>query len=483
MKASLRARLTVGYTLVFGLLLTLTGFLSYRVLAVQLDADATGRLDELTSGLHGYLKIEGDKVALAFDRDDPEQAAFVHDAARFCQVFDAQSGQLVFQSDAVRPLGLHFTAPEVRTLREEGRPRDFSTPFGRIRLSNSPIAPPAGGVYLLQAGVSLDPIERTLARFRDLLLLGVPAGLLAAALAGWWMARIGLAPLSRLAAAARAIDARDLGQRLPVRGADDELDEVSAEFNAALGRLERAVGEMRQFSTALAHELRTPLTALRGEIEMALLGAGEDEAGSRRLSSQLEEVDKLKQLIDRLLTLARAETGDIPLAVGPVDLVPLCASLVDQLDLVAGVRDVTLECAAEGRVVVLGDAQWLERLLLNLVDNALKFTPAGGRVHVRVRREGGEAVLEVADTGIGIAADVIPRVFERFFRAAPAREADPKGTGLGLSLVKWIVDSHNGRIGVRSEPGRGTTFTVSLPAAGAEAGHTTPSPPDPSFAR
>jgi heavy metal sensor kinase len=291
----------------------------------------------------------------------------------------------------------------------------------------------------------------------------MPAGLLAAVLIGRWMAGIALAPLSRLAAAARAVDVADLQQRLPLRGTGDELDDVALAFNDALERLERVVGEMRQFSAALAHELRTPLAALRGEIEMAM----RPEPGTdprRRLVSQLEELDKLKRLIDQILTLARAEAGEIPIARDAVDLGAMSASLVDQLDLVAQAKAITLQCEADHAVVVKGDARWLERLLLNLVDNALKFTPAGGRVEIRVARDAGAARIEVRDTGAGMPPEVLPHIFERFFRADPARPS-AEGVGLGLSLAKWIVDRHNGRIDVSSKAGRGSTFTVRLPLA------------------
>jgi heavy metal sensor kinase len=321
----------------------------------------------------------------------------------------------------------------------------------------------AGQTYLLQVGVSLNSADSALNVFLQTLLWSVPIGLLAAMLAGRWMTGLGLAPLVRFAAATREIDVSNLSQRLPVRGTGDELDEVATAFNETLTRLERAVGEMRQFSTALAHELRTPLAALRGEIEMSLRQPQADEQQTRRLASQLEEIDRLKRLIAQLLMLARAESGDISLTRVEIDLAGLVAALVDQLEPVAEAKGVDLQFEPAGSVRLMADEEWLKRLVLNLVDNAIKFTAAGGRVDVRVRVEAERAVFQISDTGIGISAELLPRIFDPFVRADPSRSHRTEGAGLGLSLVKWIIDRHNGRIDVQSTPSLGSTFTIYLP--------------------
>jgi signal transduction histidine kinase len=220
---------------------------------------------------------------------------------------------------------------------------------------------------------------------------------------------------------------------------------------------------MRHFSTALAHDLRTPLAALRGEIELALQRRGNDETEQRALASQIEELDKLKRLIDRVLTLARAESGQIQLRFSTVDAGALAALLCDQLEPVAHSRGVRLAAEQSGDTVIAADASWLERLLLNLLDNAIKFTPQGGAIVVRVA--GGEHGLriDVRDNGIGMPPDVASRVFDRFYRADPARSPDREGAGLGLSLVRWIAEHHGGAVSVVSAPDAGTTFTVTLP--------------------
>jgi signal transduction histidine kinase len=304
----LRVRLAVASMLVSGLLLAALSVVSYNVLARWLDEDANTRLTELTEGLHGYLRFDGDEPSIDLNPNDSDQVAFVQEATRYYQIYDVQSGQLVFQSAGLAPLGLQLARDEVREYSSRG-PFTISTDYGRLRISNSVIPGEPGRRYLLQVGVSLRGIDNALERYRRLmLLLALPALFLAAA-ASWWLSRIALAPLTRVAGAAREIDVSTLERRLPTRGAKDELDDVARAFNETLQRLEHSVGEMRQFSTALAHELRTPLAALRGEIELALRGAPTDEQ-RRALASQIEELDKLKRLIDHLLTLARGSRTD-----------------------------------------------------------------------------------------------------------------------------------------------------------------------------
>jgi heavy metal sensor kinase len=438
---TLRTRLTLLYAGVLALLFTTLGVAYYHAFARQLDIDANTTLSGITSGVHGYLRFEQGMPVLDYDLADPAQVSFVEDATRYYQVYDVKTGRLLVQSPALEPLGVQYTPDEVRAFGNQPRVQEVQTDQRRIRFSNSLISPGDGETYLLQVGVPLDLMVEALDQFLRLLLWSVPVGILAAALTSRWIAGRALVPLVRFAEATRTIDVTDLRRRLPIRGAGDELDEVAKAFNDALARLEQAVTEMRQFSTAIAHELRTPLAALRGETELALIQARSPEEYRRGLESQLESLDRLARLISQLLTLARAEAGDIPLKREPVDLGALSGSVVEQLEPVAQARGLTLTCQASEDVTVTGDRGWVERLLLNLLDNAIKFTPAGGHVTVRVRQDQDVATLEVEDTGVGI-------------------QAGGDGGGLGLRLVKWIADRHQATIDVVSQPGAGTAFTV-----------------------
>jgi heavy metal sensor kinase len=340
---------------------------------------------------------------------------------------------------------------------------DLQTDRGRLRMQSSLIRTVPGETYLLQVGEPLDRLDRAIARFDRQLLWWLGAGLVIAGLVGHWMAGRALGSLSRLARTMRTIDITNLQQRVAVRGAQDELDEVAHAFNLALERVEHAVGEMRQFSAALAHELRTPLAVLRGETELALTQALPPEKLREKLAIQLDEFDRLTRLVNQILTLARAEAGEIALAKEPVDLAALSVSIADQLETVAGARGVGLTCEASGSVMVTGDAGWLERLLLLLLDNAIKFTPAGGHISLRLSGANGTARLDVSDTGAGIPPESLPRIFEPFYRGDPARSRDTEGAGLGLALARWIVDHHGGTVGVTSRLAEGSTFTVRLP--------------------
>jgi heavy metal sensor kinase len=300
-------------------------------------------------------------------------------------------------------------------------------------------------------------------RFQILLLWSLPVGLVAVLTAGRWMAGRALTPLARLAAAAQTISVTGLHRRLPIRGVDDELDALAEAFNGVVAHLEHAVGDMRHFSAAMAHEIRTPLAAIRAGMELSLSKRRSAEEHRQAVVGQLEEVDKLTRLLAQLLTLARAEAGELSVAHGPVPLTALCRSVVDSLEPVAHAKGVSMTCQCGEQVEIIGDPGWMERLVLNLADNAVKFTPRGGAVAVSVTRERTSATLVVRDSGIGIPADALPHVFDRFYRVDSARSRSQDGAGLGLSLVKWIATQHGGTVDVVSLPGHGSSFTVTLP--------------------
>ncbi len=461
----LRTSLTIVYTGMLALLVTLLAIGNHSLLVRQLDADATDSLDEKARGLHGYLQFKNGTPVLVYNQEDSEEAAFIDDATDYYQVYDGRDGRLLVQSPGLEALGLHYTPDEVAQFRDNPGPRDVQTDRGRLRLSSRVISPAAGEMYVVQVGELLDREDSTVAGFERLLFWQILGGLVCAALVGRWLAGRALAPLTRVADAAQAISITNLHDRLSVRGTGDELDQVVLAFNQALARVEQSVGEMRQFSAALAHELRTPLAILRGEAELALRPSSRPEDLRQVLAGQIDEFDRLSRLINQILTLARAEGGEIAIVGEPVDLGALASSVAEQIEPVAAARGITLTCDAGDRIMVRGDAGWLERLLLILLDNAIKFTPAGGRISVTFSCAKGIAQVAVTDTGTGISPDARPHVFERFYRADPARSRQSHGgAGLGLALAKWIAERHAATIDVSSRPGEGSTFTVRFPA-------------------
>ncbi|HEY1304102.1 MAG TPA: ATP-binding protein [Vicinamibacterales bacterium] len=473
----LRSSLTVVYTSILAVLVGGLALTTHSMFVRQLDRDATASLEEKARGLHGYLQFKDRMPVLEYDEGDADSAAFVDDATDYYQVYDASTGRLLVQSPGLESLGLQYTVDEVAEFRDNPGPHDVQTDRGRLRLISTVIAPSPGEKYVVQVGDLLDGVDRTLAGFDRLLLWNILGGLVVAAIIGRWLAGRALRPLSRLADVTQAIGISNLDARLSMRGVDDELDQVARAFNNALARVEQSVGEMRQFSAALAHELRTPLAILRGEAELALRPASSDEERRQALSRQIEECDRLTRLINQILTLARAEAGEIAIAGGVIDVAALAASVVDQIEPVAAARGIVMSCEKPEGVVVRGDAGWLQRLLLILLDNAIKFTAEGGCIAITFSRGDGQVRLAVRDNGVGIHPDAVPHVFERFYRADRARSRQTPGSGLGLALAKWIVDRHHGTISVTSQPGQGSTFSVSLPAhsGGGDEARTSPS--------
>jgi heavy metal sensor kinase len=312
----------------------------------------------------------------------------------------------------------------------------------------------------------LASVDHQLAEVRAVLLAAGPAALLLAAAFGYWLARRSLDPVDRLRRAADAINAEDLTRRLPVLNPDDEFGRLTRTINAMIARLERSFSEVRRFTADASHELRTPLTVLRSEIEVALSKPQSPAEQQELLGSVLEEVSRMSRLTDQLLALSRRDAGVEQFEPRPVDLAALAADVVEAMRPLAESRGVQLSLDRPAPVLVLGDEGRLRQVVINLLDNALKYTPEGGRVEVGALTKGGNALMTVRDTGIGIPAEHLPHVFERFYRVDKARSREQGGTGLGLSISKSIVTAHGGGIELTSAPGEGTTCVVALPLAG-----------------
>jgi heavy metal sensor kinase len=298
-----------------------------------------------------------------------------------------------------------------------------------------------------------------------LLLLGLPAGVVASGAAGYFIARRALRPVERMTSQAQTITAARLSDRLPVENANDELGHLASVFNGMLGRLESSFGQMRRFAGDVSHALRTPLTAMRTVGEVTLRGPADPDAYGAALGSMLEEVEGLTRVVDRLLTLARAEAGHLTLAPEPIDLSDLAEDVACELRVLAEEKRQTLTVVAHGRPRGKADPLVLRQSVINLVDNAIKYTPEGGQVRLELWDDTAAAIVEVSDSGPGIPEHQQGRIFDRFYRGAPAqRSAGPGGAGLGLSIAKWAVEANGGNLRVRSTSG-GTTFQITLPRA------------------
>lgn len=461
---TLRTKLTLFYSITVSVLLTGFALIYYRVLSVGLERELNQEVLDRTSGLRGYLRFDEGQPTFAYDPNDADEVAFINAATRYYQIYEIRTGAMLSGSDELRASGIIFPPADIAHYAQNAPGFvDLHTDQGRLRLRNE-ILPVHGDPCLLFVGASLQPVEDTLDSFLKALAWLIPSGVLLAAIASWFMAGKALEPVGALGRAAGNIVVSHLNRRLPLRGTNDELDTLASQFNETLARLEKAVGEMKQFTASISHELRTPLAVLRGEAEVALMQGGSAEQYRRVLSSQLEEFDKLTQMINQLLTLARAESGEVQVEKQPVDISAMVKTLVEDLEPVATSKDLQLACDCEPQVLVTADPAWMERIVLNLVDNAIKFTGPGGHLSVGISRDGDQVILDVRDEGVGIPQEDLPHIFERFYRADPSRSNRADGAGLGLSLVKWAVDQHGGSIAVESVLGRGSRFVVRLPA-------------------
>jgi heavy metal sensor kinase len=461
---TLRTKLTLFYSITVSVLLIGFAFVYYRVLSFGIDRGLNQELVDRTSGLHAYLRFDEGQPILVYDSNDPEEVTFINTATRYYQIYEIRTGRLLLGSEELRTSAVEFSVSDIAHYAQTSPSFvDLHTDQGKIRLRYETI-PGEGNPCLLVVGASMQPVEETVNSFLEGLAWLIPSGVLLAAVASWFMAGKALQPVAALGKAAGEIAVSNLDRRLPVRGTHDELDELAIQFNETLARLEKAVGEMKQFTASISHELRTPLAVLRGEAEIALMQSSSAEQFRRVLASQLEEFEKLTRMINQLLMLARAESGEVKIASEPVNLSAMAQSLAEALEPVAASKDLRLSWGGAQNVIVRGDAAWLERVVLNLVDNAIKFTRPGGHVSVSVSQNEKHAMLEVRDDGIGISADALPHIFERFYRTDPSRSNRADGVGLGLALVKWAVDQHHGSIDVVSDLEKGSRFLVTLPA-------------------
>ena len=320
-----------------------------------------------------------------------------------------------------------------------------------------------GRTYFVVALSSQESIAADLALVRRLLYFGLPLLFLAAGLGGFWLATRSLRPLRLMGEQARSITSRNLNLRLAIGPSSEELQALALTFNELLERLDTSFETMRRFTADASHELRTPVAVIRGEADVALDRDRPPEEYRESLATIHDESKRLSSLIDDLLNLARADAGHVVLRLGNLycnDLLAECCRTVQGL---AAAKAISLDCRSGGDLEFQGDEALLRRMLLNLLDNAIRCTPPGGRITASLERDGDSLMITVSDTGTGITQEAAPHVFERFYRGDEARSREDGGFGLGLSIVKWIAESHRGSVELTSAPGAGAAFTVRLP--------------------
>jgi heavy metal sensor kinase len=308
-----------------------------------------------------------------------------------------------------------------------------------------------------------DRLRMQLAEILTVLVFGLPVVVVLAGFGGYVLARRALTPIDRLAAEARRITADRLHERLSVPNQKDEIGRLAAVINETFARLESSFDQLRRFTADASHELRTPLAIIRGIGEVGLGAPRTPAEYQEAMGSMLEEVDRLTTLVDTLLRLSRGDAGTVRLSSAPIDLGQLTQEAVSSLAILAEERNQRLRVDVSDRVVVAVDRLVLREAITNIVDNAIKYSPRGSSIDVRVRAEGNHAVLDIADEGAGIAVEHRERIFDRFFRLDQGRSRDSGGTGLGLAIAKWAVEVNGGHITVEEGPSGGSLFRITLP--------------------
>jgi len=454
---SVRMRLTLWYVAAMAVVLGVYVFAVYGFVNQRLsDAlDEQLRQDVYWVPASLFQTPDGSLMLNEPEQLDPEAAL------PWVQVWSADGSELRFRNSeaARRPIPESQSIPTVGIVTI---PTD-TVPMRVLTQRHSFVAR-EGAIsderVVIQVGRSEEPMR---AQSRDLLLillLGLPLALVVAGVGGYTVARRALAPIERLTAHARTITAERLGERLPVDSPEDEMGRLAAVFNETLGRLEESFEQMRRFTADVSHELRTPLTSIRSVGEVGLRGHRDETAYRSIIGSMLEEADRLATLVDRLLTLSRAETRQAPQEMEAIDLAELAENVAAHLGVLAEEKRQAILVQRNGRFEALGDRVAIRQALINLLDNAIKFSPVGGQIRIRLSDAPAGAAIDVIDSGPGVTADARPRIFDRFYRADGI---DASGTGLGLSIARGAVEATGGHLTLESTGPTGSTFRITLP--------------------
>ncbi len=471
----IRLQLMLWYTAVFSALLLFTGAFFYQHLEHSLEASLDSTLQVRAQQIAGGITWSGGTITVrdvtgdlpGFDANPNDQRLSPVDVnnGALVRLLNAH-GTLLHQTPAFRALRV---PAESITQPLQGTPWQgpVTTSDGQeVRLVSRRLSENGQLFAVIQVGESLAQLHTLLHELvGELLVVGLLV-LLACAVGSYWLAARAFAPIQRLAVAARRIKAGDLRSRVTVPRAHDEVQYLALTLNEMIDSLDQAFSRQRRFVADASHELRTPVAVIRSKTDVALLGATTQQDYVTVLQGINAEAERLGHLISDLLALARGDEGRTQFEREPVRLDLVAGAVAANADLLAAERGITLEVQAPRPVTILGDEARLIQVVMNLVENAVRYTNPGGCVTVTVEARQNQAHLCVRDTGIGIAPEHLPHIFERFYRAdAARRRTGGSSSGLGLSIVEWVVHAHGGAVSVESQLGQGSCFTVTLPLA------------------
>jgi heavy metal sensor kinase len=460
LRHTLAFRLTLWYTTLFAVLALIVFILFYFLTASVIYQRTDDNLLAQRNRLSAVYNFQGVNMLL---RTAALQAQAIGEKKMFYRFF-YPSG-VVFSSSnmsywkgvgidrgAVEDVLTHNTHAYV-THRITGSPYKVRVIYARI-----------GTAVILQLGSSLEEEQRLLQALKRIFMVTLSGMLILAIIGGWFMSHHALSGVAMVTRTAQQISEDDLDTRVPVRLRHNEIDRLAITFNQMLDRIQALVAGIRQMNDNIAHDLRSPITRIRGLAEVTLTSDSGREEYGQMAASTIEECDRLLDMINTMLTISRTEAGVSALERAPVDLEAIVREACDLFQPLAEEKSIGLEIRIDGRAELAGDQRMLQRMVANLIDNAIKYTPAGGRILVALTPDSARQFrLTIQDTGIGISTEDQPKVFERFFRSDQARSQG--GAGLGLSLAQAVVRVHGGRIEVQSELHKGSTFAITLPAA------------------
>jgi len=458
---SIRVRLTLWYVLLLALVLVAFSGALYLTLRTALYHNLDNALRNSAALLVNALDVD-DQGHLTAAPEQPLAWSDPRAGEHFWRVLDP-AGRVLAQA-GVRDMGDVPVDPVAVATVLAGREVFDTIRLGNepIRLYTAPVDHAGRAVGVVQLGLSLDEVRETLAVFLAILGVALPATLTLASLGGIFLAGRALRPVDRITRAAQTISAHDLSRRLNLDLPDDELGRLARTFDGMIARLDEAFRRQRRFTADASHELRTPLTVIKGDLSLALARPRDAQYYRQVLVEVDEEVDRMNRLVERLLTLARADAEGLPLHRQPVNLSLLLAEIVEQAHPLAQAKGLELTAQIASDLTAEVDPDAITEVVFNLLDNAIKYTPAG-RVRLSAHLEGDGIRIAVSDSGPGISAEHLPHLFEPFYRVDRARSRELGGVGLGLTIARELVRAHGGDITVHSVPGEGSTFTVRLP--------------------
>jgi heavy metal sensor kinase len=465
---SLSFRLVAWYAGLLTLVFLLLGAVMFGVVANDLQSSMSNnqmrRAQQISDTLLKGIS-HSDEHALAMS----VETLYAPEAnERFIRITRGD-GAVLFESQPSRNPRFASEVPPLRRLPASPSWRTVRLPEGGSLVIGTVIHRSVNGaLYAVEVGARTAPIDAALGRLLAALAIGLPIAIAFAVIGGFLLVHRSLVPMERIARKAEEITQHNLSERLPVERTGDELERLSLSLNHMITRLEEAVQGHKRLVADASHELRTPLTVMRGELE-SMAADPQTSPGTREmLSSLLEEVERLAAVVDGLLALSRLDTGEASAAWVKFDLAELVATTADQMSLLAEDKGISVACEAPEPVIVEGNRARLKQVVVNLLDNAIKYTPNGGTVRLKVASQDERGVLEISDSGMGIPPEALPHVFERFYRVERSRSREQGGAGLGLSIVKAICAAHGAAVELQSTPDQGSRFSIRFPLSAPE---------------